>query len=149
MKDSLLGILVKPEKEEKENSKIISPATELSSESILHLISPLYTGNSPKNRTYEDLGQNNHARPPSSAMLSMELGDENDSNTSYGTLFSTPFSGRISAMRSDKILRSNSPQQTSKKYSHTANAEALKAYLFSGHLSSTVPSDFAGTRLCN
>lgn len=83
-------------------------------------------------------GKTSNSKPSASAMLHMELGEEIKTNSPFGAPFSMPYSERIKAVRPDSI--SKSLPHALKNQQTTSNAEALKAYLFSGHLISSDPS---------
>ena len=75
-----------------------------------------------------------HARPrtskrnSSSGMFAMELDGDSSAGSPYGPSFSTPYSERINAARSNSSL-----DQSPSDGRQTMTSEALKAYLFSGH----------------
>lgn len=66
-------------------------------------------------------------------IFAMEMESPSPS-TQYGPAFSTPYSERINAARADKPLGRQKSQES------TDRSEALKAYLFSGHISSPPPT---------
>ncbi|RKF77939.1 hypothetical protein GcC1_059005 [Golovinomyces cichoracearum] len=77
--------------------------------------------------------------------LLIEAVKECDSSIPYDAPFSTPYSERIKAIRPLDNSKPKSELQPTKNQSRSDITEALKAYLFSGHLNPTNSSISSGT----
>ncbi|KAH8821582.1 hypothetical protein F5884DRAFT_850803 [Xylogone sp. PMI_703] len=84
------------------------------------------------------------SRNSASSMFAMELDSPRNNGSPLGPAFSTPYSQRINAVRSANIGIQPAPSPSKGPQQPVDNAEALKAYLFSGVPSpspTTLPSN--------